>query len=96
MQGKEIINRIEVRPVLLATLQQNLDARVTKMIKQRFDTSQTLRDANFEVVVIRGVVSLSGQTRFQVIALEAAQAAREIPGVIAVNTQNIRLEAGND
>ena len=96
MPGKEILNHIEVRPALLATLQHTMDARLTKMVKQRFSTSQTLRDANFEVFVIRGVVSLSGQTRFQVIALEAAQAAREIPGVIAVNTQNIRLEAGND
>lgn len=96
MPGKEIINHIEVRPALLATLQHTADARLTKMVKQRFAASQTLRDANFEVFVIRGVVSLSGQTRFQVIALEAAQAAREIPGVMAVNTQNIRLEAGND
>ncbi|WNM60118.1 hypothetical protein PP769_09740 [Candidatus Nitrospira allomarina] len=47
-------------------------------------------------MTIRGVVSLSGRTRFQVIVLEGAQTAREIPGVIAVNTQNVRLEAGND
>lgn len=96
MKEKEVINHIEVRPSLSATLQATRDSRLTEFIKQRFAKSQTLRDTNFEIVTIRGVVSLSGQTRFQVIALEAAQTAREIPGVIAVNTHHIRLEAGND
>lgn len=96
IKGKEIANLIEVRPSLSATLQAGMDASLTELVKQRFAKSQTLRDANFEIVTIRGVVSLKGQTRFQVIALEAAQAAREIPGVTAVLTQNIRLEAGNE
>ena len=96
IKEKDIINHIEVRPSLSATMQATKDARLTEFIKQRFAKSQTLRESNFEIVTVRGVVSLSGQTRFQVIALEAAQAAREIPGVIAVNTHNIRLEAGND
>jgi hyperosmotically inducible protein len=96
IKEKDIINHIEVRPSLSATMQATKDARLTEFIKQRFAGSQTLREANFSIVTIRGVVSLSGQTRFQVIALEAAQAAREIPGVIAVNTHHIRLEAGND
>jgi hyperosmotically inducible protein len=96
MKEKEIINHIEVRPSLSATMQATRDSRLTEFIKQRFAKSQTLRETDFEIVTIRGVVSLSGQTRFQVIALEAAQAAREIPGVIAVNTHHIRLEAGND
>jgi hyperosmotically inducible protein len=65
-------------------------------VKQRFGRSQTLTDAKFEVITIRGIVSLRGQTRYQVIALEAAQAAREIPGVLAVNTQDIRIEGEND
>jgi hypothetical protein len=96
MKGKKILNHIEVSPALIAQLQTTADRRLTELIKQRFATSQTLRDANFEVMTIRGVVSLKGQTRFQVIALEAAQAAREVPGVIAVNTRNIRLEGEND
>jgi hyperosmotically inducible periplasmic protein len=73
-----------------------VDTRLTDLVKQRFAKSQTLRETNFEVSTLRGVVSLSGQTRFQVIVFEAAQAARDIPGVMAVNTQNIRLEAEND
>ncbi|MDT3779037.1 BON domain-containing protein [Nitrospira sp. MA-1] len=96
IKEKEIVNLIEVRPSLSATLQAGMDTRLTELVKQRFAKSQTLRDANFEIITIRGMVSLKGQTRFQVIALEAAQAAREIPGVIAVLTQNIRLEAGNE
>ncbi len=96
INGKKIINHIEVRPSLRAAIQTKMDARLTELVKQRFAHSQTLREADFEIMTIRGVVSLSGRTRFQVIVLEGAQAAREIPGVIAVNTQNVRLEAGND
>lgn len=96
IKGKEIINHIEIRPSLRAAIQAKMDARLTELVKQRFAHSQTLREADFEIMTIRGVVSLSGRTRFQVIVLEGAQAAREIPGVLAVNTQNVRLEAGND
>lgn len=96
IKGKEIINHIEVRPSLRAAIQAKMDARLAELVKQRFAHSQTLREADFKIMTIRGVVSLSGRTRFQVIVLEGAQAAREIPGVIAVNTQNVRLEAGND
>lgn len=95
-KGKKIVNHIEVRPALRAAIQAKMDARLTELVKQRFAHSQTLREAGFEIMTIRGVVSLSGRTRFQVIVLEGTQAAREIPGVIAVNTQNVRLEAGND
>jgi hyperosmotically inducible protein len=96
MMGKDILNNIEVQPSLSAKIQVTSDTRLTDLVKQRFANSQTLRETNFEVVTLRGVVSLRGQTRFQVIALEAAQAAREIPGVIAVNTQNVRLGAEHD
>ena len=88
---KAIINNIEIQPALSAKIQDTSDSRVTDLVKQRFANSQTLRETNFEVVTLRGVVSLRGHTRFQVIVLEAAQAAREVPGVIAVHTQNVRL-----
>ena len=42
----------------------------------------------------RWIVTLSGNTRFQIIVLEAAQAARQVPGVRAVNTDAVRLVAG--
>jgi hypothetical protein len=96
IKGKEILNHLEVSPALYGTLQSKSDARLTGLVKQRFAKSQTLKDANFEVITIRGIVSLRGRTRYQVIALEAAQAAREIPGILAVNTQHIRFEGEND
>lgn len=96
MEGKKIISHIDVQPSFSANRQKVLDSRLTDLVRERFSKSQTLREADFEIVTIRGVVSLSGRTRFQVIALEAAQTAREIPGVIAVRTDNVRLEAKND
>lgn len=96
MKGKNILNHLEVSPALQGTLQAKSDARLTALVKQRFANSKTLHEANFEIITIRGIVSLRGRTRYQVIALEAAQAAREIPGVLAVNTQHIRLEGEND
>lgn len=93
---KDIINNIEVQPALSAKIQGTSDSRLTDLVKQRFANSQTLRETNFEVITLRGVVSLKGHTRFQVIVLEAAQAAREVPGVIAVNTQNVRLGAEHE
>lgn len=96
MQEKKILNHLEVRPALYGTNQAATDARLTELVKQRFAKSQTLKEANFEVITIRGMVSLRGQTRFQVIALEAAQTAREIPGVLAVNTEQVRIEGEND
>jgi hyperosmotically inducible protein len=93
---KDIINNIEVQPALSAKIQGTSDSRLTDLVKQRFANSQTLRETNFEVVTLLGVVSLKGHTRFQVIVLEAAQAAREVPGVIAVDTQNVRLGAEHE
>ncbi len=93
---KDIINNIEVQPALSAKIQGTSDLRLTDLVKQRFANSQTLRETNFEVVTLRGVVSLRSHTRFQVIVLEAAQAAREVPGVIAVNTQSVRLGAEHE
>jgi osmotically-inducible protein OsmY len=92
VEEKDILNHLEVRPALHGTIQAASDARVTELVKQRFAQSQTLKEANFEVITIRGIVSLRGRTRFQVIALEAAQTAREIPGVFAVDTQHVRIE----
>jgi hyperosmotically inducible protein len=49
--------------------------------------------ANFDVKTEQGVVSLSGTVRFQVIVLEAAEAARQVPGVKAVRTDKVRIES---
>lgn len=71
------------------------DEAITSSIKERFSKSTTLKAADFGVKTEDGIVSLSGSTRFQVIALEAAEAAREIPGVKAVKTDHVRLEGTN-
>jgi hyperosmotically inducible protein len=63
-------------------------------VRDRFEKSKTLQSVKFDVKTEDGVVTLSGTTRFQVIVLEAAQAARQIPGVKAVNTDGVRLVAG--
>jgi len=39
-----------------------------------------------------GIVHVSGKTKFLVIALEAAEAARQVPGVKAVRSEGIRVE----
>jgi hyperosmotically inducible periplasmic protein len=49
--------------------------------------------ANFDVKTEQGVVSLSGTVRFQVIALEAVEAAKQVPGVKAVKTEKVKIES---
>jgi hyperosmotically inducible protein len=51
-----------------------------------------LEAAKFDIKTESGVVELSGKTRFQVIVLEAAEAARQVPGVKAVKTHTVRIE----
>jgi hyperosmotically inducible protein len=89
---KAVINKLEVSKDLLQALTKKRDEVITHLIKERFGKSATLKAANFEVKTEEGIVSLSGVVRFQVIALEAAEAARQVPGVKAVKTEKVRLE----
>lgn len=89
---KTVTNKLEVDKGLAQALAKKQDEIITVLIKDRFAKSATLKAANFEVKTEDGVVSLSGAVRFQVIALEAAEAARHVPGVRAVKTEKIRLE----
>ena len=89
---KTVINKLAVEKDLAKTLLKKQDEILTTLIKERFSKSATLKAANFEVKTEDGVVQLNGTVRFQVIALEAAEAARQVPGVRAVNTERIRLE----
>ena len=70
------------------------DKVLTQLVKERFEKSKTLQSVKFDVKTEDGIVTLSGNTRFQIIVLEAAQAARQVPGVRAVNTDAVRLVAG--
>jgi osmotically-inducible protein OsmY len=93
VQGvKTVVNKLTVEKDLAKTLLKKQDEILTTMVKERFAKSATLKAANFEVKTEDGIVQLNGTVRFQVIALEAAETARQVPGVRAVNTEKIRLE----
>jgi hyperosmotically inducible protein len=93
VQGvKTVVNKLAVEKELAKTLLKKQDEILTMLVKERFVKSATLKAANFEVKTEDGVVQLNGTVRFQVIALEAAETARQVPGVRAVNTEKIRLE----
>ncbi|NJN70699.1 MAG: BON domain-containing protein [Nitrospira sp.] len=89
---KDVVNKLTVEKDLAKILLKKQDDALTSLIKERFSKSATLKAANFEVKTEDGVVLLNGTVRFQVIALEAAEAARQVPGVRAVNTEKVRLE----
>ena len=89
--GKTVVNKLEVDKGLLQALGKRQDEIISTLVKDRFAKSATLKAANFEVKTEEGVVWLSGNVRFQVLALEAAEAARLVPGVRAVKTERIRL-----
>ncbi len=90
---KSVINKLEVVKDLHQEMARKRDQIITEYVKERFKRSKTLESAGFDVKTENGVVELSGKTRFQVIALEAAEAARQIPGVKAVKTDAVRLES---
>ena len=90
---KKVTNKLKVVKEAAQDLNRKRDDRITEEIKERFKRSKTLDQAGFEIKTHNGVVALSGKTRYQVIILEAAEAARQVPGVRAVQTGSIRLEA---
>ncbi|HKY72187.1 MAG TPA: BON domain-containing protein [Nitrospira sp.] len=89
--GKTVVNKLEVDKGLVQALGKKQDEIISTLVKDRFAKSATLKAANFEVKTEEGVVSISGAVRFQVLALEAAEAARLVPGVKAVKTDRVRL-----
>lgn len=89
---KAVVNKLTVEKDLAKTLSRKQDDILTGLIKERFAKSATVKAANFEVKTEDGIVQLTGAVRFQVIAFEAAEMARQVPGVRAVNTEKIRLE----
>jgi osmotically-inducible protein OsmY len=90
---KTVSNKLEVVKDLPELITHKQDDIITRQVKDRFAKSATVTAANFDVKTEQGVVSLSGTVRFQVIALEAAEAAREVPGVKAVRTDKVRIES---
>jgi len=90
---KSVSNKLEVVKELPELITHKQDDIITRHVKDRFAKSATVTAANFDVKTEQGVVSLSGTVRFQVIVLEAAEAAREVPGVKAVRTDKVKIES---
>jgi len=90
---KSVSNKLEVVKELLEVIAHKQDEIITRHVKERFAKSATVTAANFDVKTEQGIVSLSGAVRFQVIVLEAAEAARQVPGVKAVKTDKVRIES---
>ncbi len=90
---KSVSNKLEVVKELLEVIAHKQDEIITRHVKERFTKSATVTAANFDVKTEQGVVSLSGAVRFQVIVLEAVEAARQVPGVKAVKTDKVRIES---
>lgn len=89
---KSVTNNIEVVKELAHTISKKKDEIIVQYVKDRFSKSKTLETAHFDVKSEEGVIYLSGKTKFIVIVLEAAEAARQVPGVKAVNTVGIHLD----
>ncbi len=87
-------NRLKIEADAAHGLVAERDKVITQLVKERFEKSKTLQSVKFDVKTEDGIVTLNGTTRFQIIVLEAAQAARQVPGVRAVNTDAVRLVAG--
>jgi hyperosmotically inducible protein len=87
-------NRLKIESDATHSLVAERDKMLTQLVKERFEKSKTLQSVKFDVKTEDGIVILSGNTRFQIIVLEAAQAARQVPGVRAVNTEAVRVVAG--
>ena len=90
-----VTNKLEVSKDIKQVLSHKQDETITAYLKERFDRSTTLKTAGFSIKTEDGVVQLSGKTRFQVIALEAAETARQVPGVRAVRADDVRIESGD-
>jgi hyperosmotically inducible protein len=89
---KSVSNKLEVVKDLPDVIMHKQDDIITRYVKARFAQSATVTAANFDVKTEQGIVSLSGTVRFQVMILEAAEAARQVPGVKAVRTDKVRIE----
>jgi hypothetical protein len=89
---KSVTNNLEIAKDLPQVLTRKKDETITQYVKDRFGKSKTLESSHFEIKTEDGIVLLSGKTKFLVIALEAAEAARQVPGVKAVKSDGIHLE----
>jgi hyperosmotically inducible protein len=90
---KSVVNKLEMVKELSEGIAHKQDDIITRHVKEQFAKSVTVTSAKFDVKTEQGVVSLSGTVRFQVIVLEAVEAARQVPGVKAVKTDKVKIES---
>ena len=90
---ESVTNKLTVSPALRTSLAKKQDDAIAHFVRERLARSETLKAVGFDVKSENGIVHLNGKTRFQVIALEAAEAARQVPGVRAVNTDKVQIVA---
>lgn len=90
---ESVVNKLTVTPALKDKLAKKQDESIAHVVRDRLSRSETLKAVGFDVKSENGIVYLTGKTRFQVIALEAAEAARQVPGVRAVDTAGVQLVA---
>jgi hyperosmotically inducible periplasmic protein len=92
IEGVESVNNnLSISPAIRTAWTKKQDEALVQLVKERLNKSETLRTVGFDVKSDNGIVFLSGKTRFQVIALEAAEAARHVPGVRAVNSSAVQM-----
>ncbi|MBD0315657.1 MAG: BON domain-containing protein [Nitrospiraceae bacterium] len=92
IEGLEsVVNKLTVDASVQHAWTKKQDEAITQLVKDRLNRSETLKAVGFEVKSEHGIVALSGKTHYQVIALEAAEAARHVPGVRAVTTAGVQL-----
>jgi hyperosmotically inducible protein len=90
---ESVTNKLSVSPTQRTAWTKKQDEALAHNVKERLNKSETLKAVGFDVKAENGFIALSGKTRFQVIALEAAEAARNVPGVRAVNTTGVQITA---
>ncbi|HEU5201355.1 MAG TPA: BON domain-containing protein, partial [Nitrospira sp.] len=88
-----VVNKLTLVPTLREKWAKKQDEAIAHVVRDRLVRSETLKAVGFEVKSESGIVHLIGKTRFQVIALEAAEAARQVPGVRAVDTTGVQIIA---
>ena len=88
---ESVTNKLSVSPAQRTAWTKKQDEALAHNVKERLNKSETLKAVGFDVKAENGFITLSGKTRFQVIALEAAEAARHVPGVRAVNTTGVQI-----
>lgn len=84
---KRVVNEIEVVPGSKKDMVEAKDDQLQDEIKRKFKDREDFKDANIDVEVKNGVARLTGTVEHERQRVEAAMAARAVPGVRAVHDE---------